>query len=578
MSLSCHTSVVFYWHMHQPDYRDAITNEYYFPWTYLHGLKDYVDMVAHLEAVPEAKAVFNFSPVLLEQLDDYARNLRAWQKEGSPVRDEVLAALVAGQLPEPGSEAFFTLAKKCLRANRQRIIERFAPYTWLADQVDSLAEDDLLCRYLSEQFLADLLVWYHLGWMAESVRRENPLVQALQEKAGGFSLDERRALAMLIADLLEGIIPRYKALLESGQAELTINPWSHPILPLLQTFNSAREAMPEVTLPSREYIGGWERTLWQLDKGLEIFEYFFGTRPTGCWPSEGALSEQTLTALRRKGFLWTASGDSVLRNSMSSGENIEQLPDIIDDPNFIYHAWQFAGIPVDCFFRDDAISDAIGFQYSQWQSADAVNDLINRLETIARSNEGGEPLLIPIIMDGENAWEFYAENAYDFLSEIYQRLSQHELLHLTTFSEWLARSPARRELSRLVAGSWVYGTFSTWIGDPDKNRAWSLLVEAKEQFDLLAARREEFSADEWLRIEEQLARCESSDWFWWYGDYNPAETVRDFDYLYRRHLLALYRLMRLEPPARLQESLGAGHGHPETGGVMRKGHHSGDQA
>ncbi len=42
--------VVLLWHMHQPQYRDALTGQYVLPWTYLHAIKDYTDMAAHLEA------------------------------------------------------------------------------------------------------------------------------------------------------------------------------------------------------------------------------------------------------------------------------------------------------------------------------------------------------------------------------------------------------------------------------------------------------------------------------------------------------------------------------------------------
>ncbi|VAW73946.1 Amylopullulanase [hydrothermal vent metagenome] len=67
--------VVLCWHMHQPQYCDLSSKEYRLPWTYLHAIKDYVDMAAHLEAVPAARAVVNFAPVLLEQLDDYATQI-----------------------------------------------------------------------------------------------------------------------------------------------------------------------------------------------------------------------------------------------------------------------------------------------------------------------------------------------------------------------------------------------------------------------------------------------------------------------------------------------------------------------
>jgi alpha-amylase/alpha-mannosidase (GH57 family) len=58
--------------MHQPDYRDVLTNEYVLPWTYLHAIKDYSDMAFHLEENPKARVSFNFVPILLDQLEDYS--------------------------------------------------------------------------------------------------------------------------------------------------------------------------------------------------------------------------------------------------------------------------------------------------------------------------------------------------------------------------------------------------------------------------------------------------------------------------------------------------------------------------
>src|SRR5205807_1134522 len=59
--------------MHQPQYKDALTGQYALPWTYLHAVKDYTDMAAHLEGNPAARAVVNFTPLLIEQLGESAR-------------------------------------------------------------------------------------------------------------------------------------------------------------------------------------------------------------------------------------------------------------------------------------------------------------------------------------------------------------------------------------------------------------------------------------------------------------------------------------------------------------------------
>ena len=73
------------------------------------------------------------------------------------------------------------------------------------------------------------------------------------------------------------------------------------------------------------------------------------------------------------------------------------------------------------------------------------------------------------------------------------------------------------------------------------------------------------------RVIRQLAACEGSDWCWWFGDYNPVDSVSDFERLYRLHLSNLYRLLGQQPPEILTRSISAGGGQPQHGGVMRRG-------
>jgi alpha-amylase/alpha-mannosidase (GH57 family) len=57
-------TVAILWHMHQPDYVDAVTGRAAMPWVRLHALLSYHDMVRILREVPEARATFNLTPIL----------------------------------------------------------------------------------------------------------------------------------------------------------------------------------------------------------------------------------------------------------------------------------------------------------------------------------------------------------------------------------------------------------------------------------------------------------------------------------------------------------------------------------
>lgn len=552
--------LVLCWHMHQPEYRDLQTGEYKLPWTYLHVIKDYVDMVAHLEAVPKAKAVVNFAPILLEQIEDYAKQVSSYLHDGISITDPLLAALVEPSIPAD-PEARLKLIKDCMRANRERQINRYPAFKKLVEMAEWLEHHYESLNYVNSQFISDILVWYHLAWIGETVKLADTRVKRLIEKGAGYTLHERLEILEIIGEQLANVILRYKVLARKGQIELSVTPYAHPIMPLLLDLNSTHEAMPHAPLPELDaYPGGEERVRWHLEKGVQTFKRFFGFKPKGCWPSEGSISEQTLKILNDVGFDWAASGGSVAHNSLNLVEDAEK-------PS-IHHAFKLQNTDIACFFRDDGLSDLIGFEYSKWHADDAVSDLIHHLENIAMHEP--DDTVVSIIMDGENAWEYFPANGYYFLSALYKRLSSHPGIELTTFSECLKNRVEVKPLSRLVAGSWVYGTFSTWIGDVDKNRGWDMLGDVKWAFDkVVSAGR--LTDEQLQKAALQLAVCEGSDWFWWFGDYNPGEAVSNFEKQFRLNLTNLYRLLGEEPPAYLSMSFTQGSGAPAMGGAMRPG-------
>jgi len=564
--------IVLLWHMHQPQYRDALTGRYVLPWTYLHAIKDYTDMAAHMEANPAARAVVNFTPVLLEQLEEISRRIGDHLRGGSPLPDPVLALLGPDPVPVEPAERL-ELLRACLRAQRKQMIERFGPYLELATLAETLATVERV-SYASDQLIHDLAVWYHLAWLGETVRRSDTFVSVLTQQGRAFTAAQRRELLSLVGDLVASIVPRYRKLCERGQCELSVTPYGHPIVPLLLDFQAAREAVPNMPLPQHTaYPGGAERAQWHVQESLRVFRQAFGTEPTGCWPAEGAISGATLELLDRAGFKWAATSANVLQSALTRGD-----PKSARDSNAYNRPYRLPGGKMVEFFRDDTLSDLIGFTYATWHGDDAANNLVNELTHLARQYAESAPVeasqhpaghVVLIALDGENAWEHYPFNGYYFLRALYSLLAAHPLLELTTLADCVARGLEPLPLPSVVAGSWVHGTLATWMGDPAKNRAWDLLCDAKIAFDGVVASGA-FDAAQRAAAERQLALCESSDWFWWFGDYNPADAVSQFDSLYRRQLVVLYRMLGLPAPEALAQPISVGRGDPEHGGAMRR--------
>lgn len=560
------------WHMHQPWYQQGIDGEYKLPWVYLHAIKDYTDMASHLEAHPEMKSVVNFAPILLEQLDDYEQQLKGWLESAQSMKDPMLN-LLAGvtQIPE-STEQRYQLLCNCRRANAEKMINPYIPFKRLLEPFEATfsADDNSLLnavdlQYLTPQYFMDLLVWYHLAWLGHSLKQDSVCTELIK-KASLFNQKNCRDLLQLIHDSISGIIPRYRNLAHKGQIELSMTPYAHPIIPLLNDFKNMQCAQPDAPAPVCDnYPGGIERSRWHIQKGIDCFEHYFDLRPEGIWLSEGAISEDAIELVEEFNFKWSASGEGVRRNSMHL---CDKDPEKIYSERAQFYSYQLKNCSCRLFFRDDGLSDLIGFEYSKLNSVDAADDLVQHLVNIANYlGEEADQYVVSIILDGENAWEYYPHNGHYFLDHLYDQLSNHPRIKTAKFSE-LTELPKVHKLDHLCAGSWVYGSFSTWIGEKDKNLAWERLVAVKQVFDRFIDN-PELNDEEKYRASRQLAICEGSDWFWWFGETNSSNSVSDFDSLFREQLENLYILLKQSPPDNLKQPISIGtNGNTENAGTM----------
>ena len=515
--------LAFLWHMHQPDYRHPESGQFILPWVLLHSIKDYSDMAAHLERHPGIRCTVNFVPVLLDQIEDYANQFATGQWRDPLLR--IASDPDPNNLPSADRDWLLDMAFRC---HAPTMIEPFAPYRRLRDMLTCVrAYDGNALGHLSGAYFADLATWYLLTWGGESLRRNGKTIPELMAKGVNFTLADRQALLDELGVTIAGLIPRYRALAERGQVELSCTPAAHPLAPLLIDFKAAREAWPECTLPAApEYPGGQSRVARHLAMAQESHMRRFGQPPAGLWPAEGALSTPFLNQIADAGFQWTASSHSVLKHS--AGIHAKTTA-----------PWQAPeGTPGDItlFFRNEQLSDLIGFEYANWHGRDAARHFMSEIDAIHLQDPRN---LIPVFLDGENAWEYYPYNGWHFFNDLYEDLAKNPHIRTVTLSEAAAVQHDRRSrLPHLTAGSWVYGTLSTWIGNPDKNRAWELLCDVKQCADraLNSSRLSEADRAEVLR---RLTGCESSDWFWWLGDYNSPQSVACFDSLFRENIKAL---------------------------------------
>jgi alpha-amylase/alpha-mannosidase (GH57 family) len=540
--------VVIVWHMHQPYYKDPLKNVYALPWTYLHAVKDYFDMPAIVEDTPGARAVFNLVPSLIEQILDYAN---------ATAVDHFLEMARAAPAELSEEDRIFLL-EHFFSANRQRMIEpnrRYLELLYMAGEGKPGSARDRV-RHFSDQDLLDLQVCFFLAWTGEAARRRYPAFGELIAKGEKYTPADKELLFDTQLEVIRAIIPLYRRLHEEGAVELAVSPYYHPILPLLCDMRIALNTLPRITIPAAHFRYP-EDARAQILRGISSFSDVFGFVPTGMWPPEGAVSNETLEIIAESGLSWVASDEEVLAKSLEGG--------LGDHKERLYRPWRFDGRQgeLGLFFRDHHLSDLIGFTYSSWDAGRGADDLCCRLRAI-RARIGGEGRVIPIILDGENAWEYYATNGYDFLQKMYAAIAATPELNLTTCSDVLANSSFTERLHGIHPGSWINANFGIWIGHPEENLAWDLLASTREAAvnhnpDVAAILSGHQPASDGADIAEQICRslyaAEGSDWFWWYGDDHFSPHSDRFDRLFRQQLMNVYRLLGLDPPSQLLEPI-----------------------
>jgi len=538
-------SIAFVWHMHQPYYKDDLTGSYILPWVRLHGIKDYYNMPALLADFPAIHQTFNLVPALMKQILDYVEN---------SATDKFLDFTLKPANELNLDDKLFLL-KNSFMANLNTMIKPYPTYGQLLDRRGyNVSSNDLqeATRYFTPQDYLDIQVWFNLTWFDPFFKHNDPFLKDLIDKGSGFTENEKTLLVQKQREVLALIVPEYKRLSEMGRIELTTTPFYHPILPLLYDTELAKIAVPDIHLPIARFAHP-EDAKAQVERAIAYHEKLFGSRPAGMWPAEGSVAEEIIPLLADEGIKWIGTDEEVLARSL--GIHIERdFAGVMKNPEVLYKPYLAGkgGKSVSIVFRDHTISDLIGFVYSKWDYKNAVNDLISRLHRVRQGLSQG-PHLVPIILDGENAWEYYQNNGRDFFLYLYERLSKEQWLRCVTVAEYLKDNPAQVCIERLHAGSWISANFRVWIGHEEDNRAWDLLAQTRQALTDYASRNGESAKID--KAWEEIYIAEGSDWCWWYGDDHYSENDEEFDLLFRTHLMNVYRIIGLDIPDDLQMSI-----------------------
>ena len=525
--------VAMMWHMHQPDYRCPHTGEILLPWVRLHATRAYFDMAWLLDRHPKIRATFNFVPILTEQLEDFieaGKRDHFWHltlKPAQSLDDDERAFIL---------DHFFSCAwDTCIKSR---------PRYW--SLLTKRGRDKPYCApsVMGVQEMRDLQVLFNLAWFGFAAHREYPWLDELEAKGQGYTEEDKQRLVDLQIEVMGRTLPLYRRLAERNQIELTTTPYDHPILPLVFDSEFAGRAMPDAKLPRRF---SWPQdAAVHVDTAISAHTKIFGQPPTGMWPAEGSVCPEVVPLFERAGIRWIATDEAQLWGSLND-ESADRYA------LFRPYRIEIGKAGVNAVFRDHELSDLIGFTYSRNEANVGVGDLVNRLETLwADAPSGDEPLLVSIILDGENPWEHYPDSGFPFLDLLYTTLEKSETLQTVTIGAHLEAHPPTDTLRHLHSGSWIMGNYGIWCGGEIENTAWGVLGDARHLFE---QKRHEVAPEIAQQAHRHLLTAQGSDWFWWYGDNFSSENDRHFDRLFRGHLARVYELMGESVPARVVDSL-----------------------
>jgi alpha-amylase/alpha-mannosidase (GH57 family) len=515
--------------MHQPFYKDLISGEYKLPWTRMHALKDYYGMAQILEEFPNVRQTFNLVPSMMVQVAEYAA--------GKAVDPFLQVVLKPAEQLSAEDRAF--LLRHSFYSDPQHMIYRYPRYGELYNAAQ--AQGASAASTFGIEDFRDLQMWSQMAWFDESFQERDSEVRQWIERGRGFTLADQRRMGEKQREICFEVLPEYRKLAASGQIEISTTPFYHPILPLLCDSDIARVSHPHVPLPARFRYTGDARL--QLRMAREYIEREFGVAPAGLWPSEGSVSDEVFSIAAEEGFQWAATDSGVLNRTLSRGVPVEGL--------YRPYRWHQGERALNVLFRDHYLSDLIGFVYSKMDAAQAADDFLRRIrENCAGILSSGRDALVPIILDGENAWEYYPRNGRPFLRELYQRISNDSGLRAITVSE-ATKLLQPEPLDHVFPGSWINANFDVWIGAEEDNQAWAQLLLARETYDAAPN-----AAPEKRKMAlEELLIAEGSDWCWWYGPEHDSANRPEFDQLYRSHLANVYRFLDQMPPEELSRPI-----------------------
>jgi Alpha-amylase/alpha-mannosidase len=540
--------------MHQPCYKDTVTGKYLLPWVRFHAVKDYFPMAALLQGFDNVRATFNLVPSLLEQINDYALNDAT----------DIFLDLAIKKASSLTLNDRLDIVENFFRVNYKHFIEPNERYQELLIKKGLQNTSDKSLRKAAKDFsdrdMLDLQVLFNLAWFHSISVDEDINLKDLIRKGSSYTEEDKEYVLLKQKEIISRVIPLYKKLQDAGQIEISATPFYHPITPLLCDTSIARISTPGMDLPKKRFSHP-EDARWHIEEAIKYHREQFGIAPRGMWPSEGSVSDEALEIMASSGIRWAATDEDILFKSLTmSGAKDKIVPQ--PDRRSVYEPYKFkrGSKSLSLIFRDKNLSDIISFNYSSWDQRSAADDLMGHFRRISANIKPckNRPL-VTIAMDGENAWEFFADNGRTFFETLYKHLDDDDEVEAVTISGHLGLGGLKtKPLNNVFPASWINHNFKIWIGEEQDNVSWDYLSAVRKdlvKYTKAATKKGGPDSEALRKAWREFYIAEGSDWNWWYCGKAHMGHDNPFDKLYRTHLENVYILLKKPVPDFLKISI-----------------------
>lgn len=539
-------SVAFIWHMHQPNYQTQPNGIRLMPWTRLHAIKDYLDMLIILDKFPKIKLNFSLSPDLLDVIEDYAN------KDGHDIHSK----LTITPVNELTDDDKLYILNYFFEANYKNLISKNPRYNEL--YLKRYGREEVSINDFTNQEYADIMALFNIVWFDPIWKNVYPELKKLEEKGKNYTIKDRIQIIELNRKIIRQIIPTFKKYQEEGRIEILTSPYNHPILPILINCNDLK--VPSLKYPLPEFNVDFSADAKeQIELGIQKTKEVFGKTPKGFWPSEHCISQKTLDLLADLGIEWIVTDESVLSNTIKK-QFIRDFRGCYEDPYDVCSLYEYRSKhenDINLLFRNSVMASLIGFEYAHRDSVYSANDLFDRIKTIHDKlrNSPDEKHILTIAMDGENSWDAYPNDGATFLERIYSLIENDTDIKTVLVSDYIEENKkTEKPLKKVSTGSWLNQEFQLWIAEPTKNLAWQYLAQTKAALKN-AMKSKKLTKSQISAAKSEIFIAEGSDWFWWYGEPNNSDQDNIFDFLFREHLKNVYTIINEPIPEELEMPL-----------------------